>query len=470
MLIGLEYDLRLKALVASYYDTKGSVNFIAKRIPDSELFVWVKSNKITPHRAYNNKYVEKEYTDNINKDRFRIEELFLQYFTQEERDTIHEYNSPQKYFLDIEVDVDEDNTFPKPEIANWPINLLTIVTDNNVLTLTTFDYFKDYKDANEIQAFIRDYFKSNVDYDFNINIKYFETEADLLRTFFHSVLPHIPMIIGWYVVEFDWVTIINRALKCDVDITKYLPSRTLFGRKHIPLHTGIIDYIDTMDKFKPLPMVENLSLDYISNRVLGTKKLNNPYNSMYEFYKKDPYRFTIYNIIDSILVKLIDDDLDLITPSGMVSKISETEINRIFGPVHMSEMFLMRGFYNRGKHLYKKFKFGSGDNKKYQGAFVFEPIPGYYEYIVSFDFSSMYPHIQIEFNISPDSYLGKITEIDVTQLMKGTYVVTENDTVFDITYDSVTKEILQRFYNKRKDANKKIDEIKLFLKNNGIEL
>lgn len=467
MLIGIEYNEYIKAIVVSYYNKKGEVEFVAKKIPDTELFNWVKTNRITMDIAYNNKYVEKEYTTKLN--RFRLEELFLTYFTKEEREIVHEFNMPQKYFLDIEVDVDPDNTFPDPKTAKWPINLITIIYENNIITLTTFNKFEqdryDYM-YDFLGNYFKDYFKKE---DLNIIIKHFDTEKDLLTTFFHKILPSIPMLIGWYFIKFDWETLVNRAIKNNISITKKLPSNSLFGQDHLPIHTGIIDYIDAMEKFRPLKMVENLTLDYISHRVLKLNKLTNNYNSMYEFMTNDTYNFTLYNIVDTMLVKLIDDKLDLITPSGFISKISETEINRIFGPVFMSEMFLMRKFFKRKKHLYKKFK-NNNIKKKYSGAFVFEPKPGYYEYIVSFDFNSMYPHIQIEFNISPDSYLGTIKEVDISQLVKGTYVITDNETIFDTSFTSVTKELLIELYSKRKEANNKIDEIKLYLKNNGIEL
>lgn len=465
MLLGLEYNDQLKGLVASYFNKQGKVDYMSYAIPPNELFNWKKARNPTRYRAHNDNYVEQDPTTKL--DRFREEELYLTYFSEEERAKINDFNLPKKYFLDIEVYVDEDGTFPKPELSAYPVNLISIVTNENVLILTTFDQFTEEETLSlKVDA---DNHLAKFKTDLNVHVRHYATEKELLEKFFHLLLPSMPLITGWNVIDFDWQYLFNRASKNNVNILKELSSNSLYGKYHIPIHVGMIDYIDAMLKFRPLKMVENNTLDYISERVLGVKKLANPYKSFYEFMTKDPVKFTLYNIIDSVLVKLIDDKLDLITTSCMISKISETELNRIFGPVFMSELFLMRGFYKNGKHLYTRPR-ASGIHKKYEGAFVYEPVPGYYENVVAFDFSSMYPHIQIQFNISPDSFLGMLRQVNTSQLIEGQYVVTKNDTVFDLTFDSVTKVILQKFYNRRKEAVAIIDEHKLLLKQNEIEV
>ena len=58
--------------------------------------------------------------------------------------------------------------------------------------------------------------------------------------------------------------------------------------------------------YKPYKVVENHTLDYISNKALNTSKLNHPYTSFREL-QKEVYMFTMYNVIDNILVKLLED-------------------------------------------------------------------------------------------------------------------------------------------------------------------
>jgi DNA polymerase elongation subunit (family B) len=45
----------------------------------------------------------------------------------------------------------------------------------------------------------------------------------------------------------------------------------------------------------------------------------------------------------------------------------------------------------------------SNKNEKYAGAYVKEPIPGKYDWVVSFDLNSLYPHLIMQYNISPET-------------------------------------------------------------------
>ena len=45
----------------------------------------------------------------------------------------------------------------------------------------------------------------------------------------------------------------------------------------------------------------------------------------------------------------------------------------------------------------------SAKNEKYAGAYVKEPKPGKYDWVVSFDLNSLYPHLIMQYNISPET-------------------------------------------------------------------
>jgi DNA polymerase elongation subunit (family B) len=49
----------------------------------------------------------------------------------------------------------------------------------------------------------------------------------------------------------------------------------------------------------------------------------------------------------------------------------------------------------------------SDKNEKYAGAYVKEPIPGKYDWVVSFDLNSLYPHLIMQYNISPETLLDE---------------------------------------------------------------
>ena len=283
----------------------------------------------------------------------------------------------------------------------------------------------------------------------------------MLEHFFYVMLPKLPMIVGWNVINFDWQTLLNRAEKCGVDPVRKLNSKYLTGQYRLPVHTGMIDYIDPMLKFRPIKAPENHTLDYIAKRSVGIGKLPNPYGSFYEF-QQDKYLFVKYNIIDSLLVKLVDRKHRLLSASYQIATIAGVEINRIFGPVFMTEMFMCRLFLLDDKHMWAKKKTMS-EQGKYVGAYVKEPIPGYYELISCFDFASMYPNVQMQFNISPDSYLGKLKDVNLQLLERNSYILTKNDTVFTKKFDSVARRVLTDLYGRRAAARSEIKRLKQIL-------
>jgi DNA polymerase elongation subunit (family B) len=99
------------------------------------------------------------------------------------------------------------------------------------------------------------------------------------------------------------------------------------------------------------------------------------------------------------------------------------------------------------------------DKATYAGAFVMKPVPGFYKYITLRDFASMYPKITIQFNMSPDVYMGKIKpNVEIPNDV----IFTKNDTLFSNKFDSVARTILTRMYNGRLDTKaemKKLEEI-----------
>jgi DNA polymerase elongation subunit (family B) len=118
----------------------------------------------------------------------------------------------------------------------------------------------------------------------------------------------------------------------------------------------------------------------------------------------------------------------------------------------MCREFLERGLYmaNDRRDL--------EEDATYDGAYVAKPEPGYYKYVSCFDFASMYPNIQIQFNISPDAYLGKNKP---DQEPTEGQVLTKNNTLFTKKFDSAARTILTRLYNGRVDTKnemKKLEE------------
>lgn len=470
MIIGAEV-LNDNQLVISYYNSNGKVDFIKKRLVDHEIYNWVESKTPTATRNWDGKYVKRGPTQGQYVNQFRIQELIREKLTAEELELVYHFdNLPRKTYLDIEIKLIDDS-FPEPEKASMPVGLISFCNEDNVtyiLSLLTADDCPNGLSQDQITKMekeVNDYFRSTklkreedralFYQDFKIKYKFFTSEDELMAFYFHKIMPHFNFVTGWNVTEFDWKYLMNRGKNLKIDTMQEMPTRSTASKIKIPTHLGVLDYMQVFEKMKPYKVVENYKLDYIAGLVLGTSKLHHDYSSFMEF-QKDVYLFTMYNVIDVILVKLIEDKLALLDVAFAMSNVAQIEVNRVFSPVYISEILMCREFLNKNQKM-MKLPWGEGHEAgTYAGAYVKDPIPGYYGAVACYDFSSMYPNIQIQFNISPDTYLGKT---DKTK-RDGTEIHTKNNTLFSSKEDSVARTILTRLYDERIKTQGEIKKLK----------
>lgn len=473
MIIGVE--VQDKTLIVSYYNANGKIDFIKKRLSDHDIFNWVEHDRPSIYKNWDGTPIKKAKSDSKWLTRTRIEEIILEKLTQDELETIYNFdNLPSKSYLDIEIDLIRDE-FPDPSKAEMPVSLISFCNEEGVsyvLSIMKSDQHPEglkESDISKMEAEISEYFRNTnphderdrklLDQDFKIRHKFFETEDELLSFYFHKIAPRQSFITGWNVIDFDWQYLMNRAKKRGIDPLANMPTKSTFNRSlKIPVHLGILDYMYLFQDpaYKPYQVVENYTLDYISNRALNVSKLKHPYGNMREF-QQDVYMFTKYNIIDNILVKLLEDKFGLLEVAFSLANIAQVEVNKIHSPVHVTEVLMCREFLKMDRRMLKKpWSNSEPEDVKYEGAYVMPPVPGYYEYISCYDFKSMYPNLQMQFNISPDSYLGKKGMIKTD----GTEISTKNGTFFSGKKDSVARTILNRLYNARIEAQDEIKKLK----------
>ena len=397
MIVGCEYNEKVQSLLISYINKDGKTSFLQKKLHKSEIFNWTISKNPTTDKNWDGRYIKRTPCNGKWLSKERIYELILSKLSQEEINTIYEADyTPSKVYLDIEIELISDD-FPEPSKAAMPVNLITFCNDkNDCFVLSTM---KDPDTGNhitkseesQINDEIHDYFqkvnnqketdRKILDQKFNINYIHFETEKAMMECFFHKVLPKIPVITGWNVINFDWVYLMNRCKKIDVDPFLKLPcDRIVSKHNKIPIHTAVLDYMDMVMQMKPFKVIENYTLDYFANLSLKVTKLKSKHKSMREA-QKHVAEFTKYNIIDVLIVKMLDDKHELLDVAFSLSKVARVEINKVFNPVHITEALICREFLSKGIRMAKD---GQPENANksgtYQGAFVMPPIPGHYDY------------------------------------------------------------------------------------------
>jgi DNA polymerase elongation subunit (family B) len=456
-----------RELSISHFDQEGEVEISRIEIPKSEMFGWAYAKKTTSAEpellSWDGKRVRKrrsEYIDERGIDKFRLEEFLLQ-APKEFREKIYEFNPPKKFFCDIEVEVTEG--FPTPDIAPNPITTIAYATEKDSIVvfgtkaLSVDQQLSIHKRLNvHFEKFGRE-----------INFKYyfFNSERDMLYTFFAKALRKMSLVTGWNFMGFDWPYLVNRAKRLQIDPALCSITGTLTGKNDTPQHKLVVDYLDIYKKWdRVVDIKESNSLDYVSKAALGVQKVKSNL-TLTQQYEQEYDTYVFYNAADAYLVRLLDEKLNTMNTFLLLGNITKVEAMKAFSPVHMAEATFARVAYEHNRVIVpKKLERKSSDElveqlRKIPGGYVSVPEPGFHHWVACFDFASLYPHIMMEFNISPEKFLGQIENLD-PMFLKGRKVIqTASGAVFDHTEDSYLKKILKDTYGMRKESKKRAMEI-----------
>jgi DNA polymerase elongation subunit (family B) len=229
------------------------------------------------------------------------------------------------------------------------------------------------------------------------------------------------------------------------------------GRKNIAYElTGIsiLDYLDLYKKFTYTNQ-ESYRLDHIAMVELEDAKLDHSqFENFKDFYTSDWQRFVEYNIHDVNLVDKLEDKLKLIELAVAMAFDAKVNFEDVYSQVRMWDTLIYNDLTKR--NIVVPPRSTSQKDDKYAGAYVKEPIPGIYDWVVSFDLNSLYPHLIMQYNISPetlverrhptatvDGLLDRRIEID------GDYAVCPNGAQYRKDIHGFLPEMMQRIYDER---------------------
>ena len=180
------------------------------------------------------------------------------------------------------------------------------------------------------------------------------------------------------------------------------------GRKHVTFDVGGLTQLDYLDLYKKFTYKaqESYRLDYIAEVELGQKKLDHSeFDTFKDFYTHGWQKFIEYNIVDVELVDRLEDKMKLIELALTMAYDAKVNYADVFYQVRMWDNIIYN--YLKKRDIVIPPKNRSTKNEKYAGAYVKEPIPGKYDWVVSFDLNSLYPHLIMQYNISPETLLDE---------------------------------------------------------------
>ena len=431
-------------LIISYFDSEGRVKIKDYRM--EECNNWAVCSPRDPNQSadfknWDGKPVKKVKDKRLNK--FSVYE-FIDTLPEDEKSEITALNFPKVQSIDIETEVID--SFPAPEIARERITTIAISTEANATVVLGW---KQITKEQEKQIFDkhREYLKDFGDWQF----KYicFEDEYNMLFTFINKFVPNFSLMIGWNFLGFDWKYIYNRCKKIGINPAAASPTRKVQGNDNIPVHVGIIDYLDVYKRWdRTVAIKENNTLDFVGGAVLGVTKLKYD-GTLQELYENDYDKYILYNAIDAAIVCLIHKKLKTINAVLSVSCLCNLSIYKASSAVNLTEALLWKGYYGRNQVIANRRE--ETPKGSYEGAYVKEPEVGIFRAATCYDYASLYPSVMRQYNISPESFIEKTSNPQKLEEYRKDpkYVVSVTGAVYD-TELSVLKEILSDLYTKRK--------------------
>lgn len=307
----------------------------------------------------------------------------------------------------IDIEVASDDGFPEPDRADHPV--ITITVKNNIDNTYYVWGLGDYDVSSSIMQ------ENAVVY------KKCETEARLLMEFVnHWASPrHCPDVVtGWNSTLFDIPYLINRISRTiGEDMAKKLSpwgkvserEITIKGRKNQAFELQGIQLLDYLDLYRKFTYTaeESYKLDHIAHVVLGESKLSyEEYGNLFTLYKNDHQKFVDYNIKDVELVDRLEDKMGLITLCMTLSYKAGVNYTDAFGTVSMWDTYIYRVLSDQGVAVPPKEEKFKSD---FPGGYVKAPRVGRHNWIVSFDLNSLYPHLIMQYNMSPETVVDDVT-------------------------------------------------------------
>ena len=375
-----------------------------------------------------------------------------QYITEKYPGDI-EWDAKKMAIYSLDIETTSEGGFPKVDSPSEEVLVITL-QNNNTKKITTFG-LGGFAPSAEVSEYDIDYNECTDEYN-------------LLKTFLEWWEENCPDVItGWNTNLFDIPYLLARTERIlgEGEHKRFSPfglvnkRKVRFMQKEMTAYeiTGVasLDYLDLYRKFTYVTR-ESYRLDFIAETELGKNKLESGYETFKEFYEKDWNRFVEYNIIDTVLVDELEDKMKLIELAITMAYDAKCNYNDVYSAVRTWDSLL----YN---HLWeKKIVLHQGGGRKertIEGAYVQEPVPGGYDWVASFDATSLYPSILMQYNMSPETivpgfqYEVKVDDLldryKLDRLKEKNYAMAANGTCYTREKQGLFPEIVQKFFNDR---------------------
>ena len=388
---GKRYEFRDEFYPTLYVKSKKNTKF---RTLSGEVVEEINPGTVRDCREFYKKYDEVDGFPIYGNDRY-----IYQYISEKYPEDEIKFDISQIKLVTLDIETTAEKGFPDVESASEEILAITIqdYTTKQIITWGVKPFINKQK---------------------NVTYHHCHTEHELLSHFINHWMQDVPDVVtGWNIQLFDIPYIckrLNRVLgeKLMKRFSNWglVSEGKIFiqGREHITFDVGGLTQLDYLDLYKKFTYKaqESYRLDYIAEVELGQKKLDHSeYDTFKDFYTHGWQKFIEYNIVDVELVDRLEDKMKLIELALTMAYDAKVNYADVFYQVRMWDNIIYN--YLKKRNIVIPPKIRSDKNEKYAGAYVKEPIPGKYDWVVSFDLNSLYPHLIMQYNISPETLLDE---------------------------------------------------------------
>ena len=439
--------------------------------------LFVKSNKETDYKTLEGEYVEaikpgsvrdcrdfyKKYESVENFKIYGNDRYVYQYISDKYPEDEIKFDISKIKLITLDIETTSEYGFPDTKSCEEEILLITIqdYSTKQIITWGTGPFNNTKPNVKYIQC--------NSEYELLSNFMYYWDNPK-----------HLPEVItGWNIQFFDIPYICGRLVKVlgEKKSKSFSPwglitQNEVFinNRQQICMDIGGITQLDYLDLYKKFTYKaqESYRLDYIAEVELGQKKLDHSeFDTFKDFYTKGWQKFVEYNIVDVELVDRLEDKMKLIELAITMAYDAKVNYADVFYQVRMWDNIIYNHLKKRNIVIPPKNK--TEKNDKYAGAYVKEPVPGVYDWVVNFDLNSLYPHLIMQFNVSPETLVDeRCPNVSVDKILNQStnfelykdYAVCPNGAMYRKDFRGILPELMEKMYNERVIFKKKMIEAK----------
>jgi DNA polymerase elongation subunit (family B) len=297
----------------------------------------------------------------------------------------------------LDIEVGSENGFPDPYEANEPVTAIALkFIGGHMFVWGCGDYETKGQER---------YLKCADEYQL---LKFFVK-------FWQEKCPDV--LTGWNTKFFDVPYLVNRIRKVlgEDEVKKLSPWGMISERQAFVMNRkltvydlvgiGDLDYLELYKWYSPNgKSQESYRLDAIAQFELGEGKISyEEYENLHQLYRLNYQLFIEYNIKDVELIFKLEDKLKLLELGLTLAYDTKTNYDDVFAQTRMWDALT----YNHlmGKSIIVPPRIIKDKDAAFEGAYVKEPQVGKHDWVASFDLNSLYPHLMMQYNISPETLI-----------------------------------------------------------------